>query len=201
MKAAVEKEIRTMSDSIEIRSENNEPAKIIGYAARFNSPSEEMWGFVEQIRPGAFLKALEKSDARALFNHDPNLILGREKSGTLKLSEDEVGLRYEITPPDTQWAKDLISSIQRGDVSQSSFAFSMTGGVEEWDDSKEPAVRTIVEVGKLYDISPVTYPAYPSTSVNVRSMEEVAQEHRKRSADKRPNVEVLKRRLEIEAEI
>lgn len=197
----MEKEIRTMSDSIEIRSENNEPAKIIGYAARFNSPSEEMWGFVEQIRPGAFLKALEKSDARALFNHDPNLILGREKSGTLKLSEDEVGLRYEITPPDTQWAKDLISSIQRGDVSQSSFAFSMTGGVEEWDDSKEPAVRTIVEVGKLYDISPVTYPAYPSTSVNVRSMEEVAQEHRKRSADKRPHVEVLKRRLEIEAEI
>lgn len=177
------KEIERRAIDAEFRvegGEENEPAKIVGYAAKFNVESEEMWGFREKIAPGAFKDALKDSDVRALFNHDPNLVLGRNAAGTLALSEDSVGLRYEIVPPDTQTAKDLVESIRRGDVSQSSFAFSMrNGGIQEWEDlSDGTSLRTIKKVARLYDVSPVTYPAYPDTESGVRSAEEVFKEYR-----------------------
>jgi len=114
---------------------------------------------------------------RALFNHNPDRILGRVSAGTLFLADDEVGLRYEIIPdmedPDAQ---SVMRKIQRGDITQSSFAFKVAR--DEWDDSVEPALRTITEIDTLYDVSPVTYPASPTTSVGVRSAEEVYQAHR-----------------------
>ncbi len=140
---------------------------IVGYAAKFNSKTELYRGLFEIIEPGAFDEVLEQ-DVRALFNHDPNLVLGRTKSGTLRLSVDETGLRYEITPPDTQIAKDLLESISRGDVSQSSFGFKVkTDTFEEHKDGT--FTRSIRKVDTLFDISPVTYPAYEDTAVALRS--------------------------------
>jgi len=123
------------------------------------------------IQPGAFAAALTRSDVRALFNHDPNLILGRTTSGTLRVFEDEHGLVYEIDPPDTQAARDLQESLRRGDVSQSSFGFTVRA--DKWlpaSDEREYPLRIITEIDELYDVSPVTYPAYPATSAAVRQM-------------------------------
>lgn len=143
--------------------------KITGYAAVFNSLSENLGGFREMIMPGAFADVI-KGDVRALMNHDPNLILGRTTANTLALLEDELGLRYEILPPETQYARDLIVSIDRGDVDQSSFGFQVEE--DEWKrptESEPLAVRIVHKYKRLYDVSPVTFPAYPQTSAGVRA--------------------------------
>ncbi|OQC18840.1 MAG: Caudovirus prohead protease [Deltaproteobacteria bacterium ADurb.Bin072] len=180
----MDREIRAIPAEFRIQQKENEPLKIIGYAARFNELSEEMWGMREKIAPGAFTEAIGKSDVRALWNHDPNYVLGRTKNGTLQIREDEQGLFYEVTPPDAQWARDLVESIKRGDVDQSSFAFTVD--VEQWDESGNPVVRTIVKVRELYDVSPVTYPAYPTATSGVRSLGDVAKEHKAAPAPKAP---------------
>ncbi len=173
------REIRTINAEFRVDRSGDKP-KITGYAVRFNQLSDPIWGFFkEKISPGAFRNALKISDPRALQNHDPNLILGRMSAGTLTVKEDEEGLRYEIFPPDTSYAADLMASIERGDVRESSFA--MIVSKEEWDDSGELSIRTILEVEELFDVSPVTYPAYPSSSVGLRSheaAEEVFKDHR-----------------------
>ncbi len=158
-------ERRVMPES-ELRVDGKKEKRIVGYAAVFDALSEVMFGFREKIRRGAFTESIQRDDVRALFNHDPNYVLGRNKAGTLTLSEDDRGLSFEITPPDTQWAKDLMVSIKRGDVNQNSFGFSIADKGEEWD--QEEKVRTLTKV-KLYDISPVTYPAYPQTEAYVRA--------------------------------
>ena len=131
------------------------------------SLSVDMWGFREQVAPGAFADTLAAGDdVRALFNHDPNIILGRTKSGTLRLAEDDTGLYVEIDPPDTEQARALVAGIERGDVDQMSFGFAVI--MDKWSiDANEQYVRTLEQV-KLYDVSPVVYPAYPDTSVSVR---------------------------------
>lgn len=158
---------RRFEKGIELREEGGK-RMIRGYAARFNSPSQDLGGFIEKIDPGAFAKAIDRDDVRALFNHDSNLILGRNKAGTLTLREDESGLYCEIDPPDTTAGRDLVESIRRGDIDGMSFAFSPVD--DSWGkmDDGTP-LRTLREVA-LYDVSPVTYPAYRSTSVGVRSM-------------------------------
>lgn len=171
----MERETRIIQTSMEVRSEN-EKQKIVGYGARFNDLSEVLFFFREKIAPGAFKEALQKSDVRALINHDPNYVLGRSKSGTLNLFEDEMGLRYEIDPPETSFAKDLLISINRGDINQSSFAFTVSQDGEEWDETGDIPVRTIHKFDEIFDVSPVTYPAYSSTSVGVRSMVDIGLE-------------------------
>lgn len=155
----------------------NDPDKmptIEGYAAVFNKLSENLGGFVEKIAPGAFSKALRTSDARALFNHDVNYVLGRESSKTLVLKEDGRGLHMLVHPPDTQTIRDMvIAPIERGDIKEQSFGFMIAR--DAWDNiderkSKTPT-RTIVEVSRIFDVSPVTFPAYPDTKVAVRSLE------------------------------
>lgn len=146
------------------------PAAIRGYAAKFNANSENLGGFVEIIAPGAFDDVLG-DDVRALFNHDANLILGRTKSGTCKIGVDAVGLWYEITPADNTASRDLMVSLKRGDVDQSSFAFAVTREGQEWKDAEGQLIRTIRKVFKLYDVSPVTYPAYPDTEAAARTLE------------------------------
>ena len=143
-------------------------ARLTGYAALFDSLSENMGGFSERIACGAFRDVLT-GDTRALMNHDPNFVLGRTKAGTLKLKEDQKGLLVEIFPPDTAWARDLVVSIKRGDVSQMSFGFGVDPEGEEWSKSNGSQVRTIRKVARLYDVSVVTYPAYSETSVSARS--------------------------------
>ena len=163
----MEKEIRTVN--IEYRVDREEKPIISGYAAVFNQESEDLGGFTEFIERGAFKEALKTSDTRALFNHDSNYVLGRESAGTLTLKEDQEGLHMEITPPDTQFARDLMVSIERGDINQQSFGFTVE--TDEWTEKDKKVTRTIKKIARLYDVSPVTYPAYPDTTVAVRSLD------------------------------
>lgn len=159
-----------------VKRAEGEPVKIVGYAARFNDITEIGGMFREKILPGAFRDSIAACDVRALFNHDPNRVLGRTANGTLVLAEDEFGLRYEITPPDTQDARDVMALLERGDVSGSSFSFALESGDSEWDDDPEMPTRTIKRVAALFDVGPVTYPAYPTTTAGARSAEEVRAE-------------------------
>jgi len=156
-----------------VREQGAQP-KIVGYAAVFNSLSEEIAGmFREKLAPGAFKNALKNSDARALFNHDVNYVLGRESAGTLKLKEDDKGLWMEVVPPDTQLIRDMVlAPIERRDITQQSFGFTVKR--DAWEhvaNSNELPLRTVVEVGRIFDVSPVTFPAYPDTQVALRSLE------------------------------
>lgn len=148
----------------ELRIIDGEQPKLAGYAAVFNALSEEFFGMREKISQGAFLDSIKQDDVRMLWNHDPNYVLARNKNGTLRLWEDDRGLAFEATPIDTQWAKDLVKSIKRGDVSQNSFGFVVLD--HEYDSQKQ--IRTLKQV-RLYDISPVTFPAYPQTEIHLRS--------------------------------
>jgi uncharacterized protein len=174
----VEKEIRTISDKVEVRSSDDGQKKIVGYAAKFNTRSQDLGGFIEQIDRGFFDSCL-KDDIRALINHDANQVLGRTTSGTCKLSIDDMGLRYEIDPPETSYANDLLVSMQRGDINQSSFAFQVDyendGDSWEYDDSNDIYIRTLKKCKRLFDVSPVTYPAYEQTEsvVSKRSLDKI----------------------------
>lgn len=150
--------------------------RIEGYAAVFNEETDIGGMFREVVRPGAFKRAIkEHQDVRALWNHNPDHILGRTKAGTLDITEDKRGLHISIDPPDTQFARDLMESIRRGDVDQMSFAFRAVE--EKWTERKdEPHLRELVDLD-LYDISPVVYPAYQGTQVGLRTAESVFQEH------------------------
>lgn len=163
-----DQERRTVSHPVEIRTAGASAPRLSGYAAVFDSPTEIAGLFREVIAPGAFASAVGTDDVRALFNHDANFVLGRTTSGTLTLTEDETGLRYDVDPPDTQWARDLMVSVQRGDVSQSSFAFEVLDDDWVYGARGEMPVRTIKSV-RLHDVSPVTYPAYTDTTVSARS--------------------------------
>lgn len=141
-----------------------------GHAAVFNELSQDLGGFREQIAPGAFTEALQRDDIRALFNHDANFVLGRNRSGTLKLVEDTRGLAIEIEPPDTQFARDLITSMKRGDITQMSFAFQVMPNGQDWAKDEEGRVIRTLKKLRLFDVSPVTYPAYTGTDIALRSM-------------------------------
>ncbi len=160
---------RRMNEQAEVRvaSGDGESKKIVGYAAVFNSLSQPMFGFREIIRPGAFKKTIREADVRALMNHDPNYVLGRTSSRTLRLSEDEKGLKYTIDPPDTSFARDLMVSIERGDVNQSSFGFRTVK--DAWTGEGDKLTRELIEV-KLFDVSAVAFGAYLQTEVSVRSL-------------------------------
>ena len=168
-----------------------EVRRIGGYAALFNTVSEELWGFREEIAPGAFAQTLQEgTDVRALFNHDPNLVLGRSTAGTLRLQEDDRGLAFEIDLPDTSYAQDLWRLIERRDVSQMSFGFLVV--TDEWRMKDGLPLRT-VRTADLFDVSPVTYPAYAETNVAVRSRaQEICAEK-----DRAAPVSVLLRRVEL----
>lgn len=158
--------------------------KVTGYAAVFNSRSQEMWGFVEEIDARAFDEA-DMSDVRALFNHDPNLLLARTPN-TLKLSVDERGLRYEFDLPDTTAGADLAELLRRGDVTQSSFGFTIDQ--DEWEEREgELPLRRITKIKRLFDVSPVTYPAYQEASVALRSLERWREEHQPKEEPKQIN--------------
>lgn len=137
-----------------------------GHAAVFDRPAR-LPGHWEQLAPGAFDAALEHSDPRALVNHDRSLVLGRRSAGTLRLSADKVGLAYEIDLPDTDYARNLRTLIARGDIDGMSFGFEPDK--DKWSTAPDGAqLRTHTSVGRLVDISVVTYPAYDGTSVALR---------------------------------
>jgi uncharacterized protein len=151
--------------TLEVREEAGERI-IEGYAALYNNETD-LGVFKESIAPGAFDDVL-KNDVRALINHDPTLILGRTSAGTLELATDERGLKYRVKLGEQQYAKDLYESIKRGDISQSSFAFT----IKEQTWSEDRSTRTVQKVSKLLDVSAVTYPAYADATVGARKDEE-----------------------------
>jgi HK97 family phage prohead protease len=166
----------------EVRFEKREDAEeggvVEGYAAKFNSETTigSYWQFREKILPGAFDDVLQ-DDIRALFNHDPNQILARSNQGkgTLTVWVDATGLKYRYSTPDRSYAKDLENAIANGDVSQSSFAFKIKE--QRWIEKEgELELREIVKFERLYDVSPVTYPAYADTEVAKRSLDSVKEE-------------------------
>lgn len=164
------------AEGAELRVETRDGKPTIrGYAAVFNSLSSDLGGFVEVIRQGAFRRALsDGQDVRALVDHDPARIIGRNKAGTLRLTEDQRGLLVEIDPPDTTAGRDIVESIRRGDVTGMSFGF-----VARKDDWRQEGERTIRELHAvdLFDVSAVTYPAYPATEVAVRSLQAFLRRH------------------------
>ncbi len=150
-----DRETRCYSGEVRAEQRTDEPTRILGYGSVFNSRSEPLWGFREIIKPGAFDDVLN-DDVRGLFNHDPNFILGRSAAGTLSLSVDERGLRYDITAPDTQTIRDLVlAPMMRGDINQSSFAFGYPMTVK---------IGTRTMKGSLF----VKYRSFPGCLMSVR---------------------------------
>lgn len=193
-------ERRYFSGGLEVRKDLVKPggATVIGlrgYAAKFGVLSENLGGFRETIAAGAFADVLQ-DDVRALFNHDPNIILGRTQAGTARVFQDDTGLGYEVDLPDTPQARSLVTSIERGDVSQSSFAFRVARpDGDEWveDEATGAITRTIKKFARLYDVSPVTYPAYPDATIGMRALEAWKQT-RDTEARARAEVEATKAR-------
>ena len=164
------RDVRSISEQPTLTADGQ---KIVGYAAVFNSFSQDLGGFKEIIRPGAFDRSLASgADVRALVDHDSSKIIGRTKSGTAKLTVDQRGLRYEITPPDTTAANDLMKSMKRGDVDGSSFAFTAAQGGDKWRKEGGQTIRELHDVD-LYDVSVVTYPAYTASEASLRSLNAV----------------------------
>lgn len=171
----IEKRIVSMPTSSNLLAEPTESrvsdtkTKLTGYAAIFDKDSENLGGFIEQIAPGAFADAIKISDVRGLYNHDSNYVLGRTKNKSLRLYEDKIGLRfYADMLPNDAISQGVVSRIARGDVSGCSFSFITQS--DEWILPKKPGdtdLRIITKVKKLFDVGPVTYPAYPDTSVSV----------------------------------
>ena len=144
---------------------------LAGYAANFNTVSVDLGGFVEQLAPGCFDGVLE-DDCRCLRNHMDDVVLGRTEAGTLTLRVDNVGLGFECDLPNTGAGHDTAELVSRRDITGCSFQFRIAPDGDEWDFNGAVALRTITRVSRLYDVGPVTFPAYDSTSVDMRSFRE-----------------------------
>jgi HK97 family phage prohead protease len=156
---------------LEVRDLPNGQRQLGGYALRFAEDSENLGGFVESIDPNVEISG---ADVRHLVNHDANLVLGRTTAGTTRLTRDAEGQRVETDMPDTSYARDLAVSVERRDIDQMSFGFRVvprSNGEpgDSWDFSTTPARRTLHAI-ELHDVSTVTYPAYPTTTAEVRSL-------------------------------
>jgi len=166
----MKKEIRTIKTPVTVEKRDDGTIKsIFGYPIVYNKDSEDM-GFIERIAPGAATKALKKSDVRGLKNHDASLIFART-GVNLTLTEDKDGVRMEATPVDTFNFRETAKEVDLGLLDGQSFAFNILA--DEWKDlDKDKPKRTITEFEMIYDVGPVTYPAYPDTTVGLRTLEE-----------------------------
>jgi uncharacterized protein len=164
-------EFRSFEGEIRTDGDGN---TFVGYAAKFNVPSEPL-PFTERIAPGAFGKSLRQrtKDVRLYVNHNSDMVLASKRSGTLRLSEDEVGLRVEADLPDTTAARDLRALMQAGVVSTMSFGFTVPRGGDKWNGDGSERVLTGIN---LHEVSVVTgFPAYPQTEAAVRSLEKLSE--------------------------
>ncbi|MBE8597016.1 HK97 family phage prohead protease [Xenorhabdus sp. BG5] len=152
-------EIRTAS----LSASNKE---LTGYVIKWNSRSQVLWDeFVEQFAPNAFSASLTTgADIRALYEHDHMNLLGRTTSGTLQLSEDATGLCFKLTPPDTQLGRDVLTLVERGDITGMSFGFRTIK--DQWDTGQIPYIRTVLEA-ELREITITSLPAYPDSGVEI----------------------------------
>lgn len=165
--------------AIELRARGGSTPRLEGYAAVFDSPSEDLGGFVEFVRPGAFKRSLgdNRADPMALVHHLPHLVLGRRSAGTLRLAEDTRGLHFEVDMPDTGTARDLLVSVERGDVRGASFAFSIAPQGDRWQVQGDQVTRDLLDVD-LHEITITPTPAYPDTEVARRTLATIRTPHR-----------------------
>lgn len=170
-------------EATETRAEVEGEKRVLkGYASVFNQWVRILPRLEESVAPGAFSESLAQDDIRALWNHNTNFPLARNRNGTLRLTEDEHGLRFEMEPNDTSWGRDAFEAIRRGDVTGMSFGFVVMS--DEWTrgDDKTPHRRSIKKV-KLYEVSPTPFPAYEGTNVSARSTEEALTEYERTLVD------------------
>ena len=190
-------------DDLEVRiDEENETAKISGYAAVFNRYSVDLGGFKEILRPGCFRKVLDNGeDVVALINHNRDTVFATKNSGTLKLEENQKGLKFDIDIiPDDDDAKRVYSKVKNGLMNGCSFSFRVAGEGEKVKRGNNGEItREILEVEKLGDVSVVTSPAYPATSVNVRTAEETRDSYTasQRALDEADEIAETQRALEL----
>lgn len=194
----MEKEIRKLNTS-EVRARGNRD--VDGYALVFNSLSEDLGGFKEQIVPEAIGDVINRSDVFALFNHTPDKVLARSRygKGSLLLTPDDKGLRYEFSAPKTDLGDTLLEFLSRGDIDSSSFAFTVAE--DKWEKQPDGTyIRTILKFDRLFDVSPVFEPAYQATSVKCARFAEIQEEERLENERLIAEQEAEQRRLEEEKE-
>jgi len=176
---------RQCISSLELRSDDGKQPCIVGYAARFDSPSLDLGGFTERIAKGAFSRSLtgDGNDVLALWSHDWSKPIARRSAGTLHLEEDGYGLAVTIQPDDTSWSRDAIESVRSGAVKGMSFAFDVKS--DSWD--RTAKLRTLQDVD-LYEVSLVTLPAYPATEAALRSvaLQEIEESFSKQPVERQP---------------
>lgn len=197
-KAMVAMEVRAVPTEVRM----DESGRLQGVGVPYGSWSSDLGGFRERFLPGAFSQSVAAHDIRCIFNHDSNYVLGRKSSGTLMLREEDDGLHYSVEPPDAQWARDLMASIRRGDIRENSFGFFIESREdEEWEEREGVYWRT-VRRATMRELGPQTFPAYPQSSVSVRSVDAVLADVRERMAPgfvgRHPSVLALE--MEMEAE-
>lgn len=162
----------TTSGTVERRADDSIAFR--GYAAKFNKRTQigpKAYGFQEQIAPGAFRKAVNENDVRFLINHDPNLVLARNRAGTLRIAEDGTGLTVDADLAPTSYGRDLAISLERGDVSQMSFAFTVVAEQDEtWEVLEDGTRLRTINQAQLWDVSAVTFPAYEDTTASLRAV-------------------------------
>jgi len=170
--------------------QENDAKYIEGYFIRFNEETELWEGLFEEVDPKAVDDSLKNNDIRCLFNHDTNIVLGRTGNGTLELKKDEKGLfgRVKINPNDKQ-AMDIYARIERGDINACSFGFNIID--EEIQNRDDGTTKFVLKKIDLHEVSPVTFPAYPTTSIQARKQD--LAEHKKRKLEAKKNK--LKERL------
>jgi uncharacterized protein len=160
--------------TIELRAAGGKTPRLVGYAAVFDKPSQDLGGFTEIVRAGAFTRTLASDrDPLALVHHMPQLVLGRRSAGTLYLSQDSRGLAFDIQVPDTTTARDLLVSVERGDIRGASFAFTVPKGGDAWREDGGKMVRTLTDVD-LHEITVTANPAYLDTTVARRALDSLA---------------------------
>lgn len=184
-------ERRTVTEVVEFREEG-EDKYFEGHAFVYGAVAD-LGGFTEEIARGAADSVLN-DDVRGLLNHSPDMVLGRNKSGTMQLVSDEKGLRYKIkyNPNDPDHVR-AMEKVKRGDISQSSFAFTTKD--DKWEVRNGKDHRTVTKLKRLIDVSMVTYPAYNNTSVAARSLGKINDDHKKDLAEM--ELEIMRRDLKI----
>jgi len=192
-----EKETRYINiEKLETRElQEDNKMQITGYVVQFNKRSEVIWDFVEVVAKGAFRNSLRDNVIKALWNHNHDYVLGSTKNATLRLKEDEFGLKFELDLPNNSWGKDCYESVNRGDVDGVSFGFYVVDENWEYIESEDLYLRTLLEID-LFEISPTPFPAYPDSKANCRSFEDY-----KAEVEQKENKEIRKRKLMLELDL
>jgi len=202
MKINGQRETRQLTEEAKISNVSEDSRQITGYAAVFNKWSQDLGGFIEQIDSRAFDGVIEKSDVMAVLNHNIDRgLLARSKygEGTLKLEVDEIGLKYTFEAPNTAIGDEVLEGVKRGDITTSSFVFTVEA--DEWDFITSPAQRTIKKVNVLFDVSPVYQPAYLDTTVAQRSIDKHLEDTKTKQEAQATQSEYRKRWLQIQSQL